>query len=90
MITRENEGIQRDTPGLGFKLTLKIMLIPLKLLIDGLWTEISFLICPHDSQPGSDVLSERKIMADSRAMEIQFVDKRVGPGKNPKCGQIAT
>ena len=49
------------------------MSIPLKLFIDGPWTEIRFPIRPHDDQPRSDILSESKIMADSEAMEIRLL-----------------
>ena len=51
------------------------MSVPLKLSKGGPWTEICFPIRSHDGQPRSEVLSESKIMADSVAVEIRFVDE---------------
>ena len=42
------------------------MSTPLKLFMDGPWTETCFPIRPHNSE----LLSERKIMADSVVVEV--------------------
>ena len=60
VFSRENE--ETDREGHSWS-RLWDMSIPLKLFIDGSWTEICFPIRPHDG----------KIMADSVVVEIRFV-----------------
>ena len=53
--------MERDSPDAG----IWDMSIPLKLFLDGPWTESSFSIRPHDG----------KILADSVVVEIPVVDE---------------